>query len=888
MSKEHRDRPARFFRISTLGSVQSEVDDEMRFHIQTRIDALMQAGSSRADAEATALREYGDLTAARKQLASIDRRRARRGAWHEWLASLAQDIRFGIRALRARPAFALTTLITLALGIGGNAAIYSVVYAVLLKPLPFAQPDRLVHLWEVFKSEVDSRSEASYPDYLDWRSRNHVFADVAGYHGAGYLLGTDRAAVVRGAKSTWNFFGVLGVKPLIGRAFVRGEDDIGAPRVALLSYGIWLSQFAGDRHVIGRTIMLDGAPATVVGVLPQDFQFAREGSAEIWTPIDRGVRQREQRGNHWLNVVARLRDDATLPIASKNMSAIMRDLAREYPNSNNGRDAQLIPLRDELVGSVRPLLLVLYGAVAVVLLVACANVANLLLMRGTDRRREIAVRVALGAGRGRLVRQLLTESLLLSIAGAALGLVFAQVGVRSIIAAIPAATRGGIPALSNAGVDMHVIAYSAVISIIAGLVFGLVPAIRTSRASVQDVLRDGGRGSTASASLRDALVVGELSLTMMLLCGATLFGRSLSRLLSLDLGFHPQHVTTAGILLPGKTYSDPAAQVMAFARVEAAVRSLPGVSEVGMISKLPLDFGNSLGFDIAGRPPSAPGQYPTASYREIAGSYFSTLNIPIMTGRAFDARDVATAPEVAIVNRAFAVAYLEGKDAVGGAVVLGRKDTLRIVGMVGDVPIGNLGIKIPPTLYIALAQSSANFMNVVIRGEGDPGQLARALEKLVTEQVPGAAVVHIAPMDRLISQSSSVFMRRFPLLLVGVFAGTALILAIVGIYGVVSYSVAQRSREMGIRLALGAQPRNLVSMIVREGGWITAGGVAIGIVATLIASRFVAKMLYGVAPSDPVTYVAVSGLLTAIALVAMVVPARRAARVDPAVTLRSD
>ncbi|MGE5732594.1 MAG: ADOP family duplicated permease [Gemmatimonas sp.] len=884
----NQNRPRRFFRISTMRSVQSEVDDEMRFHIQSRVDALMLAGSSRADAESIALREFGDLTAARAQLASIDRRRARRGAWHEWLTSLAQDVRFGVRALRSRPAFALTTLITLALGIGGNAAIYSVVYAVLLKPLPFKQPERLVHLWEVYESNVDSRSEASYPDYLDWRSRNHVFADLAGYHGSGFLLGTDRAVVVPGGKSTWNFFDVLGVRPLVGRTFARGEDDVGAPRVALLTFGIWQTQFAGDRGVIGRTIMLDGAPATVIGVLPRDFQFAREGSAQIWTPLDRGTALRQRRGSHWLKVVARLRDGVTLSAASSDMSVIMRDLAREYPESNAGRDSQIVPLRDELVGSVRPLLLVLYGAVAVVLLVACANVANLLLMRGTDRQREIAVRVALGAGRGRLVRQLLTESMLLSIAGATLGLVLAQVGVRSLLAAIPMATRARFPALLTAGVDANVVVYSIVISIVAGLAFGLAPALRTSRTSVQEVLRNGGRGSTTGASLREALVVAELSLTLMLLCGATLFGRSLARLLSLDLGFRAQHVTTAGILLPKTTYGDKASQVMAFARIEAGLRSLPGVTDVGLVSKLPLDFGNSVGFDFAGRAPSPAGQSPSASYREVAGSYFKTLDVPLMSGRAFDARDAATSPAVGMVNREFAVAYFQGKDPVGASLLFGPKDSVRIVGMVGDGPIGNVGDKIPPTLYLPLTQSAEYFMSVVIRGDADAKQLARAITKVVTDNAPGAAVVNPAPMDQLIAESSSVFMRRFPLLLVGVFAGTALILAVVGIYGVVSYSVAQRSREMGIRLALGAQPRNLVSMIVREGGWLTAGGVLIGVVATLVASRFVTKMLYGVAPSDPATYVAVSALLAAIALVAMVVPARRASRVDPAVTLRGE
>ena len=881
-------KPGRFFRISSARSVEAEVDEEMRFHIQTRIDALMLAGLSRADAESMAIQEFGDLNAARRQLASIDRRRARRGAWREWISSLGQDVRFGLRALRTRPGFAITTLVTLALGIGGNAAIYSVVYAVLLKPLPFKQPDRLVHLWEVYESKVDSRSEASYPDYLDWRARNHVFADLAGYQGRGYLIGTDHAVVVPGAKATSNFFDVLGVRPILGRTFARGEDDVGAPRVALLAYGFWQSQFAGDRAVVGRTIMVDGVPATVVGVLPRDFQFARRGDAQIWTPIDREAIWRQRRGAHWLNVVGRLRDGATLAAASTNMSAVMRDLAREFPETNAGRDAQVVPLRDELVGSVRPLLFVLYGAVAVVLLVACANVANLLLMRGADRQREIAVRVALGAGRGRLIRQLLTESLILSVAGATLGLFLAHVGVRSLTSAIPAATRARIPALSTAGVDVNVVLYSIAVSIVAGLGFGLAPALRTSRTSVQEVLRNGGRGATTGASLRDALVIGEISLTLMLLCGATLFGRSLAKLLSLELGFRPQHVTTAGVLLPSGAYGDKASQVMAFARIEAAVRSLPGVSDVGLTSKLPLDFGNSVGFEIAGRAPSPPGQNPSASYREVAGDYFKTLGVPTLSGRAFDARDVATAPEVGVVNRALAAAYFDGKDPVGSALLFGSKDTVRIVGLVGDVPIGNIGDKIPPTLYIPLAQSSETYMAVVVRGEADVTQLGREITKAVTEQAPGAAVVNTVAMDQLISQSNSVFMRRFPLLLVGVFAATALVLAIVGIYGVVSYSVAQRSREMGIRMALGAEPRNLIGMIVREGGWLAGTGVVIGVVATLISSRLVANLLYGVAPNDPATYVAVSVLLTTIALVAMVVPARRASRVDPSVTLRGE
>ena len=879
--------PPKFMRMPTSRGVQRDIDEEMRFHLDTRIEALVREGRSRADAERLALAEFGDVSAARRQLATIDRNRDRRVEWRESLASVAQDVKLGLRSLRRRPGFTLATLLTLALGIGGNAAIFSVVYAVLLKPLPYTQPERLTHLYEIYKSEVDSRSEASYPDYLDWRARNHSFADMAGYHGGAFLLGGDAAKAVPAAKTTWNFFDVLGVKPAIGRTFARGEDDVGAARVVVLSYAFWQEQFGGDRTVVGRSVSLDGSPATIIGVLPRDFQFAKQGNAQLWAPIDRNQAMRDRRGMHWLNIVARLRPGVSRADAQRDMSSIMRDLAREYPPSNAGRDAQVLALRDDLVGSVRPLLLVLYGAVGVVLLIACANVANLLLMRGTDRQREVAVRVALGAGRWRIVRQSLTESVLLSVAGAAVGLGLAQLGVHGLVSKIPAATRARMPALAAAGVDTNVIAYSALLAVVAAVVFGLLPALRTSRASAQDVLRNGGRGSSRTGTLRNTLVVAEIALTLMLLCGASLFGRSLSRLLSVQLGFQPEHVTTAGILLPPTGYPDTPAQTAAFVRIESAVRALPGVSDVGFTTKLPLDFGNSTGFEIAGRAPSPPGKNPSASYRDVAGDYFKTLGISLLGGREFDAHDVAGAPLVGMVNHAFAAAYFDGKSPVGESLLFG-KDSVRIVGEVADVPIGNLDDKIPPTLYMHEPQNGDNYMAMVVRGGATTSQLSLALDKLVGAQARGAAIVNIAPMDQLITNSSSVFLRRFPLMLVGVFAGTALLLAIVGIYGVVSYSVAQRSREMGIRMALGAQPRALVAMVVREGGWIAVTGVAIGIAATLVATRFVATMLFGIAPTDPSTYAEVSLVLGAVVLVSMLIPARRASRVDPAVTLRGE
>ncbi len=877
----------RLFRLDpTRRSIERDVDDEIHFHLQMRIEDLMRQGQSPEAARDAAAREYGDLARARDELTSIDRRHARRGAWREWAASLGQDVRFGLRGLRSRPGFAITVLLTLTLGIGANAAIFSVVSAVLLRPLPYAKPDRLVHLWEVFQSKVDSRSEASYPDYLDWRARNRVFSDMAGYQGSGFLLGAESPVTVTGGKVTSNFFDVLGVHAIVGRTFGPGDDAVGAPRLAVISYGLWERQYGRDPRVVGRAVTIDGGPATIVGVLPADFQFTRIGNAELWATIDRGQDMRERRGAHWLNVVARLKPGVTLGAAKENMSGIMKDLAREYPPTNAGRDGKVVPLRDELVGSIRPLLFVLYGAVAVVLLVACANVANLLLMRAADRQREIAVRVALGAGQGRLVRQLLTESLMLAVVGGAMGLGLAQIGVRALIGAIPPQARATAPGLATAGVNMQVVMYGALVSLGAGILFGLVPALRAVRPAIHNVLKSGSRGSTGG-SLRDWLVVAEVSLTIVLMSGAALFGRSLMKLLSVNLGFQSSHIVTAGVLLPAGTYGDGARSIAFFDRLASDMRGQPGVESVGLVSKLPLDFGNSTGFQIVGRPPAEAGKDPSASYRDVTPGYFETMRIPLLSGRLTTAGDAGPRPSVMVVNRAFVRAYFDGGDVSGQAIAAGR-DTVRIVGVVGDVPIGKIEDTIPPTIYIPLAQDPETFMRIAIRSARPDGEVVAELRSVVSHIDAGAALVQPSSMDDLVTGSPSVFLRRFPLLLVGAFAATALALAIIGVYGVVSYSVAQRSREMGIRMALGAQPRNLVGLVVRQGGVIAAGGIVIGVSAALMLSKLVSGMLYGVASSDPLTYVAVSGLLAAVAMASTIGPARRATRVDPAAVLRAD
>jgi predicted permease len=875
-------------RIPGTRAIEREVDDEIRFHLHMRVEDLMRQGRSREDAEREAMREYGDMNAARAELATIDRRAARHGSWREWLSSFGQDLRFGFRGLRSRPGFTLTVLITLALGVGANAAIFSVVDAVLLRPLPFAQPDRLMHLWETYESNVDGRSEASYPDYLDFRARNRVFTDLAGYQGSGFLLGGSQPAMLMGGAVTANFFDVLGVRAAVGRTFAPGEDAVGMPRVVVLSHGFWQRQFAGDRGVIGRMITINGAPATVIGVLSDQFQFGRLGTAEVWSPIDRSASMRERRGAHWLNTIARLKSGATQAAASANMSAIMKDLAREYPESNSGRDVRVVPLQDEFVGSVRPTLRLLYWSVVVVLLVACVNVANLLLIRGADRQREVAVRVALGAGKGRIVRQLLTESLLLAVVGGLLGLVVAQIGVQSLLALIPSRQIRGLPALQSAGLDARVVTYAMLTSLAAGLGFGLLPALRLSGAGIQTSLKNAARGTIGGASrLRDSLVVGEIALTVVLLSGALLFGRSLMRLLAIDPGFRAERLVTTTVVLPAAGYSEAARIVGLYQRFTDELRATPGVSAVGMTSKLPLDFGNSTAFTIAGQPAPDPGRLPSASYRQVNTEYFTAMGIPTSAGRVFSAGDDAKAPNVAVVNLAFAAAYFANHQAVGQGLIFGR-DTIRIVGVVGDVPIGNLGDKIPPTLYMAFAQQPQGAMALAVRTDLDAEQVARVVRQKLSALEPGAALTAPNTMETVIEQSPSVFMRRFPLFLVGAFAATALILAIVGIYGVVSYSVAQRRREMGIRMALGAQPGSLVTLVLRHGAGMAIVGIVVGVVLARLAGRFAESMLFGVKPGDPLTYASVAAVLAVVAVAATLIPARRATRVDPALALRAD
>jgi predicted permease len=867
-----------------------DVDDELRFHLESRVQELVAAGHAREHAERVAAQEFGDVRAARAELTAIDRGRLRRAGWRQAWESWWQDLRFAVRALRRRPGFAAAALLTLALGLGVTGAVFAVADAALLRPLPYAAPERLIHVWRTDVGDPDGRGDLSYPELLDLRERAPSLAGVAGYHSNRMVLGgADQPRVLWAGKTSANFFAVLGVRPAVGRLFVDGEDAPGSGRVVVLSHGLWQREYGGDPAVVGRAVQLDGASYTVVGVLPAEFQFAPVGAADVWVPFDRPADWLARRTMHWFRGFARLRADAPATAAARELDAIAAALAREHPRTSADRGFRVQPLREAVTGNVRPVLVTLLGAAALVLVVALANVANLLLVRGTARGRELGVRAALGAGGGRLARQLVTESVVLALLGGALGLGLAQLGVRWLLAAIPPERLRGMPYLADVG-GWRLAALTLGVALVAGLAFGGLSALRLVRPRVGEALRQ-GRGLSDGAAggwLRDGLVAAELGLTVVLLTGAVLFARSLSELVALDPGFRAERVQTAFVPLPRVAYATRESRVAFFARLEERLRALPGVESVGLTTKLPLDPGNSGSYLVVGAPQPAPGREPNASFRSVTRDYFRTLGIPLVRGATFPERADTTTALVVVVSEALAREQFGTTDVVGRQLDIHRGRPATIVGVAGDVVIGRLEDGAPPTYYVPFAQVPDVSMRVALRTRGEVAGLDAAVRRVVRELDPEVALYQVYPMESLVRQSESVFLRRFPLLLVGVFASAALLLAVVGTYGVVSYAVAQRVRELGIRLALGASARSVVGLVVRHVAVIAAVGIGVGMALALVLSRYAASLLYGVRATDPATYAGVALVLGVVAAAAAAVPARRASRVDPALTLRGD
>ncbi|MEJ7811393.1 MAG: ABC transporter permease [Gemmatimonadaceae bacterium] len=802
---------------------------------------------------------------------------------------LLLDLRYAVRTLRKSPGFTLVAALTLALGIGANTAIFSVVNAVLLRPLPYGEPERLVMAYG--KHTQIGREVASMPDFLDWRAESRGFEALAARAGASYnLTGTGEPERLTGARITANFFRTLRVTPALGRAFLPEEETRAGSRVAILSYGFWQQRFGARPSIIGETIALSGLPFTVVGIAPRDFRAGPE--ADVWTPLvtDTTLGRRSD----FLTVIGRLKPGVTIERAQGELVSLMARLAEQYPQTNVGWSAELVPLKDEIVGNVRAALLVFMGAVGLVLLIACANVANLTLARAAVRSREIAIRSALGAGRGRLVRQLLTESLLLALLGGALGLVLALWGTDALRTARPAL----IPRLDEVGLDARVLGFTLLASLATGALFGVVPALQLARGDLQSSLRSGGRtmsGGTGLASLRGLLVLGEVALSLMLLVGAGLLLRSFDRLQREDPGFDPRNVLTVSVGLPRARYPQLPVQTAFWARLEEQMARVPGVQAVGLTSAPPLAGSAYLSFLIDGRPVPAPEAVQDVQPFVATPGLFRVLRIPLLHGRAFAESDATGAPRVAVVNREMARRYWPNASPIGSRITLGNPadstSWVTVVGVVGDTRQERLNEKPYPQMYTPLAQSGGRFMVLAARtsgsgAAGDPLALAGAVRQAVKALDAELPLYDVMSLEERVSRS--VAQPRISMVLLAIFAGAAMVLAALGIYGLMSFSVAQRTREIGLRMALGARPERVLALVVRQGMTPALAGIAVGLLGAWAASRVIATLLYGVSATDPATYGGVALFLALVALVATYVPARRAARVDPLVAMRSE
>ena len=808
------------------------------------------------------------------------------------METLLQDIRYGWRMLARNPGFTAIAVFTLAIGIGANTAIFSVINVAMFHALPYRDPERLVHLWETRPEHEFTQMEASRPNLLEWQASNHVFSGLAGYTGMNLsLTGRGTPQRVYAARVTSNFFDLLGITLAIGRAFRPDEDRPGGERIVLLSYGFWESQFGGDPQVVGQMLTLSGEAYTVVGVLPREFQFAKRGQAQVWVPLNPNPGESARRSFHWVNVIGRLRPEVTVAQAQAEMTRLAQRLAAEYPDTNRGGDVRVVPLHEEIVGPVQPVLFALLGAVGMVLLIACVNVANLLLARAKTRQKEVAIRLALGATQWRLLRLVLTESVILSLCGGALGLVWARWGVNLIMARIPAQVMTQMPYLRGLSLNLGVLEFTLAISLLTGIVFGLVPAMQASRWDLQDSLKEGTRtaGGSAQRRLRNALVVSEIALSLVLLAGAGLLMKSLVRLLEVNPGFETQNLLAAEISAPDARYSDQQRNEIFLSQLLDRVGSIPGVRGAGLIDVTPLHGGGTTGFAVEGRPAPAPGEAPEANTRDVSPNYFSVMGIPLIRGRFFTDQDRSGSPLVLIVNKNLADKVFPGQDAIGHRFIFifdSHPTAAEIVGVVGDEKLGSLDQRTTPVLYSSSFQTNDTELTLVVRANGDPANVTAAVRAEVASLDPNVLVNSAITLKTIIEDSPSVFMRRFPALLVGAFAGLAVLLSAIGIYGVLSYLVTQRTREIGVRMALGAQRSSILRLLLSEGMRLAALGIAIGLVAAAGATRLLATLLFGVLPTDPYVLLTVTGLIAVVTLAACSIPARRAMKVDPMVALR--
>jgi putative ABC transport system permease protein len=875
--------PLRLRSVFRKQRVESELNDELRFHLEKQIEENIAGGMPPEEARYAARREFGGIEQMKEEC---------RDSWGvRMISEVGQDLHYGLRQLRRNPGFTIIAVLTLAIGIGASTTVFSVVNAVLLRPLPYVNPGRLVAVLQGKGS-----GPVAPANFKDWQAQNRVFQEMgAAEWWEPNLQENDKSERVMGLHLTPEVLHLLGVQPLLGRVFTPEEGERGREHVVVLSYGLWQRGFGGDQAVLGAVVRLNGEPYTVVGVMPEGFKFAPfwAARAEIWAPLVLGDKSADRMAQS-LRIFARLKDGVTLQQARSEMEGITSRLEKQFPGTN--RDVAVVPLQEKVVGDVRPALLVLLGSVAFVLLIGCANVAHMLLARSAAREREMALRAAIGASSRRLVRQLLTESVVLALLGCLGGLVLAAWGIRLVIAASPP----DLPGVEAISMDWRVLMFTLGVSVLTGVLFGLAPAIQASSLDLNQSLKESGRGATTGMrrrSFRSLLVMSEFAMAAVLLAGAGLMIQSFIKVERIDPGFDSQHLLSAIISVAGTREEGPGRRSLFFQEAVERVAALPGVKSVSAINHLPLD-GDEWDFHFAagGRPLPRPVEAPHAIYRSIMPGYFRTMGIPLLRGRDITRNDNIGSPPVVIINEKLARQYWPGGDAVGQRLALYDNDQpvwYSIVGVAANSKQQDWTGLPQPEMYFPYLQTKmylesssgwAKYITLVVRTGTDPAQLAPAVRNAIWELEKGVAVSKMESMDDVIAGSLS--RPHLYVLLLSAFGGIALLLAAIGIYGVMSRYVASRTHEIGVYLALGAEPRAVLRLITRHGMTLAGIGIATGVIAGLGLTRFMARILYEVQPSDPLTFLMTSLVLIAVAFAACYIPARRAAKVHPMVALR--
>jgi len=884
----------RLGRLNLEPTHEAEVVEELAQHLADVYQRLLRGGATEAEARNAALQELATDDLLQKEM------RRSQTPFKEspvaggpknsnFVADLLHDLRYAARLQRKNPGFTIVAVIALALGIGANTAIFSVVNTVLLRPLPYKDPERLVMVWEDATKQGYPRDTPAAANFVDWRDQNQVFEGMAAIYDTSFnLTGAGDPERLEGRSVSANLFPLLGVEPQLGRVFTAAEDQPGAQHVVLLSYALWQRRFGGDQGIVGQSLTLNGESYVVVGVMPARFQFPSSDD-QAWVPIALSQEDAGNRNRHYLQVLARLKPGVSLAQAQSEMSTIAARLQQQYPESNTDLGAAVQPLHEHLVGDIKPALLVLLGAVGLVLLIACANVANLLLARAAVRQKEIAVRVALGARRWRLIRQFLTESVLLSSLGGLVGLAIAYGGLVVLKAFIPE----NISQAREISIDLKVLGFTFLVSVATGLIFGLAPAVQAARFNQIETLKEGGRDAATGGSgkrLRGLLVMAEVAISLVLLIGAGLLINSFLRLRNVDPGFRADNLLTMRVVLPDAKYETMERRSVFYTDLINRVQSLAGVRSAAVTTNLPLyRQGNSIGIGIEGRPAPPPGQELIVVTRIVSPGYFDTMSIPLLQGRQLTEQDAKTTPRAVVISETMARRYWPGEDAVGKRISLGRirkpEDWFQVVGVVKDVRQFELTAEPKPQMYLTYRQAGFfDARDLVVKTDVDPASMAATVRKAVWEIDKDQPVSNIQTMDEILADS--IARQRFSMLLLAIFAAVALVLAGVGIYGVMSYSVAQRTHEIGIRMALGAQTGAVLKLAVGYGMKLVIAGLVIGLIAAFALTRVMSTLLFGVTATDPATFTLISLLLIGVAALASYIPARRATRVNPIIALR--